>query len=52
MALHHPGDVVPHTGYYQCIFCRQVIYCTQGSSFPPCPGNCKSPAYAFTDKTK
>ena len=51
MALLKPGDIVPRSGFYQCIFCRRVVLVAKGSTFPQCPGKCKDPAYARTEKT-
>ena len=50
MALYQPGDTVPETGFYQCIFCRLVVRCTEGLPFPPCPSECKRPVYAIVKK--
>ena len=50
MALFKPGDVVPKTGFYQCIFCRTTVLCLKGHAFPPCKGGCPNPAYAYTKK--
>jgi hypothetical protein len=52
VALFSPGDTIPKTGFYQCIFCRQVLLCSKGSLFPVCTGRCRKPAYGFVKKDR
>ena len=52
VALFSPGDTIPRTGFYQCIFCRQVVLCTQGRLFPACKSGCRKPAYGFVRKDR
>jgi hypothetical protein len=52
MALYRPGEQVPRSGFYQCIFCRSLLLCIKGSSFPECPCGCANPAYSFARKDK
>jgi hypothetical protein len=46
-----PGDVVPRSGFYQCIYCKNVVLVAKGNALPQCPGKCPEPAYTRTDKT-
>jgi len=48
--LFRPGDTVPKTGFYQCIFCRTLMLCTQGQFFPDCPEGCDNPRYSYVKK--
>jgi hypothetical protein len=52
VALFSPGDSIPKTGFYQCIFCRQVVLCTKGGLFPACKSGCRKPAYGFVRKDR
>lgn len=32
---HKPGSIVPYSGIYMCINCRDEVACNKGDPFPP-----------------
>jgi len=52
MMLFRPGDTVPKTGIYQCIFCRTFFRFVQGQLFPNCTEGCENPRFVYSKINK
>ncbi|MBM4395606.1 MAG: hypothetical protein FJ087_07945 [Deltaproteobacteria bacterium] len=52
MATGAPGETVPESGIYKCIWCGNEVTCVKGEVFPPCARKCTHVQYIMVRATR